>query len=63
MPFFTRIVSLLITELVTLTKNNIVSLYLLAECYYLNQDYPKVTSLFNKHRILTTSLDFQILAA
>ncbi|MFZ4860250.1 MAG: hypothetical protein ACOYL3_28150 [Desulfuromonadaceae bacterium] len=39
-------------------ENNIVSLYLLAECYYSEEDYPKVVSLFNKHRILTYGLDF-----
>jgi|688.fasta_scaffold2040394_1 hypothetical protein len=58
MPFFFQTVLYVNKELVTLTKNNIVSLYLLAECYYLEEDYPKVVSLFNKHRILTYGLDF-----
>ena len=56
-------VQLLIRELVTLTRTNMMSLYILAECYFLNQDYPKIISLFNKHKILTQNLDFQILAA
>ena len=50
-------------KLITLTNGHPVLLYLLGECYYQNQDFKKVHSLFQKYDMLNFNQDFQILAA
>ena len=39
------------------------STFLLAKCFYLNEDFKKVHSLFAKSKVINLSVDFQILAA
>ena len=50
-------------KLVSLFSSSAPLVYLLGECYYMNQDYKKVHSLFLKHKVLNRSHEFQILAA
>jgi hypothetical protein len=50
-------------KLATLTNNHPLIIYMLGECYFQNEDYKKVHSLFAKHKFLNYNQNFQILAA
>lgn len=50
-------------KLLTLTEGHPIIVYLLGECYFYNQDYKKVHSLFVKYKLLNYNPNFQILAA
>ena len=50
-------------KLLTLLGGNPIVIYILGECYYFNNDYKKVHSLFIKYKLLTFNINFQMLAA
>lgn len=50
-------------KLVTLTKNQPISVYLLGECYFLAEEYVKITHLFTNHDCLNLNENFAILAS
>lgn len=50
-------------KLVTLSNNHIGSIYLMGECYFRNNDFKKVHSLFQTHKLLSHNISFQMLAA
>ena len=50
-------------KLLTLMSGQIVACYILGECYFYNQDYKKVHSLFVKYSLLNYNINFQVLSA
>lgn len=52
-----------VEKLLNLTNGHPLAVYLLGECYYQNNDFKKVHSLFSKYRLLNYNQNFQILAA
>jgi len=52
-----------VEKLMNLTNGHPLVVYMLGECYYHNDDYKKVHSLFSKYKLLNYNQNFQILAA
>ena len=52
-----------VEKLMNLTNGHPLVVYMLGECYYHNDDYKKVHSLFSKYKLLNHNQNFQILAA
>ena len=50
-------------KLLTLSNGNKGLVFLAGQCYFYNGDYKKVHSLFSKHKVLNTNINFQLLAA
>lgn len=50
-------------KLNTLLKDNIIAIYLLGECYFLNRDYVKVNYLFHKNELMDHDENFLLLGA
>jgi hypothetical protein len=50
-------------KLLTLANNHIGCVYLMGEAYFRNNDYKKVHSLFQTHKVLSHNISFQLLAA
>lgn len=52
-----------VEKLINLTNGHQLAVYMLGECYYQNDDFKKVHSLFSKYKLLNYNQNFQILAA
>lgn len=50
-------------KLLTLANNHIGCVYLMGECYFRNNDFKKVHSLFQTQKVLGHNISFQLLAA
>lgn len=50
-------------KLVTLTNSQPLAVYLLGECYYLQEDYVRVSNLFEKQSLLYDNENYMVLAA
>jgi hypothetical protein len=50
-------------KLLTLSNGNLGIIYLLGQCYFYNNDYKKVHSLFMKYKVISHNINFQVLAA
>ena len=48
-------------KLCTLLNDNVIAVYFLAECYYLQKDYVKVNFLFHKYNLLNYDENFLLL--
>lgn len=52
-----------VEKLMNLSNGHPLVVYMLGECYYHNEDFKKVHSLFSKFKLLNYNQNFQILAA
>ena len=50
-------------KLLTLSNNHPAVVYLMGECYYRNEDYKKVHTLFQNCKVLALNVNYQLLAA
>ena len=50
-------------KLLTLSNNHLGCIYLMGECFFRNNDFKKVHSIFTNYKVLSHNISFQLLAA